>query len=92
LVSSFQNTLKKKTNLNMYTGVCQNRHILFFLHKALTFSSQGFLFSKVFVICCAAKDLPDSNNPFYDSFSSPLLPPLPSSTTIADSGYAQNAP
>jgi hypothetical protein len=72
----------------MYTGVCQNRHILFFLHKALTFSSQGFLFSKVFVICCAAKDLPDSNNPFYDSFSSPLLPPLPSSTTVADSGYA----
>ena len=76
----------------MYTGVCQNRHILFFLHKALTFSSQGFLFSKVFVIRCAAKGLPDSNNPFYDSFSSPLLPPLPSSTTVADSGYAQNAP
>ena len=65
MVSSFQNTLKKETNLNMYTGVCQNRHILFFLHKALTFSSQGFLFSKVFVICCAAKGLPDSNNPFY---------------------------
>jgi len=82
LVSSFQNTLKKETNLNMYTGMCQNRHILFFLHKALTFSSQGFLFSKVFVICCAAKGLPDSNNPFYDSFSSPLLLPLPSSTPL----------
>gem|GEM_PF-7074720 len=48
MVSSFQNTLKKETNLNMYTGVCQNRHILFFLHKALTFSSQGFFIFQSF--------------------------------------------